>query len=335
MHPTRLAVLAGRARPDLHELVESGEAEICYVENGHFPDDLARCEALLVWDFTATDVRAAWAQAANLRWAHVSSAGVDHVLLPEVVESDVVMTNARGVLDETIAEFVLGSVLAMAKDLPGTIRRQDRRIWEHRPTHRVAGRSALVVGPGSVGGRIATMLRAVGMTVDGAGRHSRPATAPFRKVVCSSSLAEIAGAYDLIVVAAALTEQTRGLISADVVRAMRSTAELINVGRGEIVDEHALAAALVEGRLGGAVLDVFETEPLPEASPLWGLPNVIVSPHMAGDFFGWRESLRQVFIENFRRFADGRPLRNVVDKRLGYVGSPPLVGASRKGSRGK
>jgi phosphoglycerate dehydrogenase-like enzyme len=126
----------------------------------------------------------------------------------------------------------------------------------------------------------------------------------------------------------------RGLISADVLRAMRGGAELINVGRGEIVDEHALAAALREGRLGGAVLDVFETEPLPEASPLWGLPNVIVSPHMAGDFFGWRQAQQEVFIDNFRRFTHGRPLRNVVDTRLGYVGSAPLVGASREGSIG-
>jgi phosphoglycerate dehydrogenase-like enzyme len=178
------------------------------------------------------------------------------------------------------------------------------------------------------------MLRAVGMTVDGAGRHSRPAAGPFRKIIGSSALAEVAGDYDLIVVAAALTEQTRGLIGADVLGAMRSGAELLNVGRGEIVDERVLAAALGEGRLGGAVLDVFETEPLPEASPLWGLPNVIVSPHMAGDFFGWRETLREVFIENFRRFTEGRPLRNVVDKRLGYVGSASLVGTSREGGIG-
>jgi phosphoglycerate dehydrogenase-like enzyme len=120
----------------------------------------------------------------------------------------------------------------------------------------------------------------------------------------------------------------------DVLRAMRGGAELINVGRGQIVDEHALAAALREGRLAGAVLDVLETEPLPEASPLWGLPNVIVSPHMAGGFFGWRQALQEVFIDNFRRFTRGRPLRNVVDTRLGYVGSAPLVGASREGSIG-
>ncbi len=125
-----------------------------------------------------------------------------------------------------------------------------------------------------------------------------------------------------------------GKARADVLRTMRGGAELINVGRGQIVDEHALAAALREERLGGAVLDVFETEPLPEARPLWGLPNVIVAPHMAGGFFGWRKELQEVFIHNFRRLTHGHPLRNVVDTRLGYVGSAPVVGASRKGSIG-
>jgi phosphoglycerate dehydrogenase-like enzyme len=174
-----------------------------------------------------------------------------------------------------------------------------------------------------VGARIAGLLRAVGVTLDGAGSRPRGATEPFRRIVGSSSLAEIVGDYDLVVVAAALTAGTRGSISADVLH-MRSAAELINAGRGKIVDELAPAAAPAEARLGGAGLDVFETEPLHEAGPLRSLP----------DFFGWRKTLREVFIENFRRFTEGRRLRNVVDKRLGYVGSASLVGTSREGGIG-
>jgi phosphoglycerate dehydrogenase-like enzyme len=164
--------------------------------------------------------------------------------------------------------------------------------------------------------------------------YPRPGTGPFRSIAGSSSLAEIVGDYDLVVAAAALTAGTRGLIGTELLRAMRSGAELSNVGRREIVDEHALAAALGEGRPGGAVLGVFETEPSPEASPLWSRPNVIFSPDRAGDYFGWRDTPRDMFIENFRRCTDGRPLRNVVNKQLGYVGSAPLVGTSREGSIG-
>lgn len=163
------------------------------------------------------------------------------------------------------------------------------------------------------------LLRAVGMTVDGAGHTARPGTGPFGRIVSSAELADVVGDHDHVIVAAALTAQTRGLINADVVAAMRPSAVLVNVARGAIVDEPALVDALAGGRIAGAALDVFASEPLPPESPLWGMPNVLISPHMAGDVVGWQEFRRQAFLDNFHRYASGAPLRNVVDKQLGYV----------------
>jgi phosphoglycerate dehydrogenase-like enzyme len=263
----------------------------------------------------------AWPAATNLEWLHLASAGVDRVLTPAIAASDVVMTNSRGVLDDAIAEYVLGLALAMAKDLPGTVLRQAEQRWEHRPTHRLAGTSALVVGPGSVGRAVGSLLAAAGVRVDAVGRSERAVLVgePFGRVVGSADLAELVSSYDLVVVTAPLTEQTRGLISAPVLAAMRPGSRLINVGRGELVDEQAMIRALQDGQLAGAALDVVQQEPLPPGHPLWTCPGTIISPHMAGDVIGWRGDLVGLFLENLQRFQYGVPLLNVVDTALGYV----------------
>jgi phosphoglycerate dehydrogenase-like enzyme len=286
---------------------------------------LPEAEALLVWDFAARGLAEAWPGAARLQWVHVASAGVDRVLTADVRNNrGVVVTNSRGVLDGAIAEYVLGLALAVAKDLPGTLRRQGQRRWEHRPTQRLAGRHALVVGPGAIGRSVGRLLAAVGVTVDAVGSEDRPPRVgePFGTVVTADRLAEVVGGYDLVVLCAPLTERTRGMVDAEVLAAMRSTATLVNVGRGALVDEKALLRSLADGRPATAALDVTEVEPLPDSSPLWAHPNVIVSPHMAGDVVGWRDDLLALFVENLTRFRDGAPLLNVVDLDRGYVAEP-------------
>ncbi|MGE3289737.1 MAG: D-2-hydroxyacid dehydrogenase, partial [Pseudonocardia sp.] len=170
-----------------------------------------------------------------------------------------------------------------------------------------------------IGRAIGRLLRGLGMRVRGVGRSARDDDPDFGDVASPADLPRLLPETDYVVLAAPLTDETRGLVGAAELRAMRPTARLINVGRGELVDEAALVAVLEAGGIGGAALDVFEREPLPASSPLWALPGVIVSPHMSADAVGWREQLADLFLDNLRRWCAGRPLRNVVDKSVGYV----------------
>jgi phosphoglycerate dehydrogenase-like enzyme len=254
---------------------------------------------------------------------HTASAGVDNVLTPEVKESGVIVTNARGVFETPIAEYVTGLVLMTAKDMIGTWQRQQRGEWQHRETHSVQRRVAVVVGVGPIGRAVGRMLAAVGLRVRGVGRTRRASDPDFGEVAPAEDLrAQVADA-DYVVLAAPLTEQTRGMVDRDVLAAMPATAMLVNVGRGELVVEDDLAAALRAEEIAAAALDVFEEEPLPSDSPLWTMPQVLVSPHMSADTVGWRDDLAALFVENLGRWCKGEPLRNVVDKKLGYVPSTP------------
>jgi phosphoglycerate dehydrogenase-like enzyme len=195
----------------------------------------------------------------------------------------------------------------MAKDLPGTLAAQARREWRHRETEPIAGRRVVVVGGGPIGRAIAGLLGAVGMDVELVGRRE------------FDGLRRLLPGADWLVLAAPLTDATRGMLDAAALALLPPSARVINVGRGALVVEPDLVDALREHRIAGAALDVFAREPLPADSPLWALPGVIVSPHMSGDLIGWRQDLVEVFRDNLARYQAGEPLRNVVDKTLGYV----------------
>ncbi|GAB2993235.1 2-hydroxyacid dehydrogenase [Amycolatopsis acidiphila] len=296
-------------------------AEVRYSGEEGLADALRGADALFVYDFLSTAVPAAWHAADKLRWVHIASAGVDPVMFPELRASDVVLTNSRGVFDDSIAEYVLGVVIAFAKDLPGSLDLQRQSRWQHRESERVGGRRALVVGTGPIGRAIARLLRAAGLKVSGMGRRAREDDPDFGTVHPSADLVRHLPEFDYVIAVAPLTEQTKGMFDATAFAAMKPVARFVNVGRGELVVTSDLVTALREGRIAGAALDVFETEPLPSDHPLWTLDGVLVSPHMSGDFVGWRNTLVEVFADNFERWHTGRPLRNVVDKQLGYVPS--------------
>ncbi|WP_254716725.1 D-2-hydroxyacid dehydrogenase [Actinomadura sp. WMMB 499] len=299
-------------------------ADVRYVRESGLAAAVSEADVVFMWDFLSGALPAAWPEGDGVRtprWVHIASAGVDKVMFRGLTEGDTVLTNSRGVFDEPIAEYVLGLVLSFAKDLHGTVRLQGERRWRHRETERITGKHALVVGTGPIGRAIARRLSAAGLRVSGAGRTARTGDADFGTVHATGDLAAALAAADYVVLAAPLTPQTRGMIDAAALARMRPSARLINVGRGSLVVQDDLVAALRDGRIAGAALDVFEEEPLPAKSPLWELPNVIVSPHMSGDTVGWRDELVELFVENFVRWTTGRPLRNIVDKRLGYVGS--------------
>ncbi len=276
-------------------------------------------EVLLVWDFRTDVLRELWPRARQVRWIHAASAGLDVVLFPEVVGSDVVVTNSRGVFNAGIAEFVLGVLLAFAKDLRATFDLQRRRIWRHRETQLLSGRSVLVVGAGSIGRDIARLLRCLGMRVSGLARSERRDDPDFGRVAPTAELDDLLPDADVVVIAAPLTRETRGMFGPREFARMKPEALLVNVGRGAIVDEDALVEALEEKRVAAAAMDVFAEEPLPADHPFWGMDNVIVSAHMAGDVVGWREALVELFAENLHRWERGEELRNVVDKERAHA----------------
>jgi phosphoglycerate dehydrogenase-like enzyme len=274
--------------------------------------DDPRGEILYVWDHRLPDLGALLRTAPQVRWVHANSVGVNRLLCPEL--SGRTLTNARGVFDTAIAEWVMAAVLAHVKGLAGTWERQRRGVWQHRVTGRLAGRSAAVIGTGPIGRAIAASLAALRVQIELVGRpgQGRPARG-------SDQLAEIAADADILVLALPLTAATTGLVNAAVLDALGPAGFLVNVGRGPSVVEADLADALRSGAIGGAALDVFDVEPLPANSPLWTLPNVLVSPHMSGDYVGFEADMMRIFAANLRRWLSGQPLQNVVDLDRGYV----------------
>ena len=277
-------------------------------------------DVLLVTDFRTEALAAAWPKADKLQWIHAASTGVDALMFPALVDGPVIVSNASGTFDHAIAEYVLCTVLMFAKDFPRSIRLQLQHQWQHRSTERVDGKRVLVVGAGSIGRKIAQMLNAVGMEVHGIARTERAHDPDFVTVRSHAELhAELAHA-DYVVIAAPLTPQTNGIFDSTAFKAMRSSARLINIGRGPIVDTADLVTALRDGQIAGAGLDVFEQEPLPESHPLWDMDNVIMTAHMAGDAVGWEQALTDQFIDNFDGWLTGKDIFNQVNKKLGYAG---------------
>lgn len=279
---------------------------------------LEGADVLLAWSGGRDLLRPAWGSARSLRWIQAASAGVDGLLFPELVDSEVVVTNAHGVFDRPIAEHVTAMLLLFAKDLRGVLERQRRREWRPRDTETLEGKRLLVVGVGSIGRAIARTAKAFGMMVRGVGRTTRP-DALFGTVMGVDELHDALRWADVVVDALPATPATHHLFDAEAFAAMNPWVRFVNVGRGSTVDEAALIEALRAGRIAAAALDVFETEPLPPDSPLWELPNVVITPHVAGDVAGWREAVVELFVENLERYLTGEPLKGVVDKRLGFV----------------
>ncbi|MFG3140708.1 D-2-hydroxyacid dehydrogenase [Streptomyces sp. NPDC048211] len=299
--PPRLGALTGRVR-------------VRHTDGAGLADALPRADVLLVWDFTSDAVRAAWPGGGpRPAWVHTASAGVDRLLCPELVDGDTVVTNARGIFEQPMAEYVAGLVLAFAKDLPGTLELQGRRRWRHRETARVAGSRAVVLGAGPVGRAITRLLMALGVEVALVGRTAR------RTIHGAGDLDRLAARADWVICAAPLTPRTRGMFDSRFFGLMQPSAVFVNVGRGPMVVEHDLVDALRRRWIAGAALDVFEREPLGPDDPLWDAPGLIVSPHMSGDVAGWRDRLGEQFVAMYERWAAGDPLPNVVDKRLGYI----------------
>jgi phosphoglycerate dehydrogenase-like enzyme len=259
----------------------------------------------------------------KLRWIQSSSAGVEYTArIPELVESDILLTNTRGAHGPSIGEHTFALLFALTRKLPDVLDGQKEHQWLrpdlYRSCREVYGSTMGIIGFGQIGRAVAQRARGFDMEVLAVDAHAKDGAPWVEEVWPMSQLPDLLARSMVVVVSAPLTSSSRRLLNAEMLRQMQPGAYLIVVSRGGIVDETALVEALREGRLAGAGLDVTEVEPLPADSPLWDAPNIIITPHTAGSSSEKERRCVEILCDNLQRFANGEELNNLVDKRLGY-----------------
>lgn len=258
--------------------------------------------------------------APKVRWIHSLSAGVEPLLFEEMLEHPATLTNGRGAYKRSLAEFVIAGAMYFAKNMPRLLADQKAHKWEQFYMEELYGHTMGIVGYGEIGRASAEKAKAFGMKVLALRRRPELSSSDplVDRVYTHSELREMIAECDYIVAAAPNAPGTRGLIGIGEFAVMKPTAVIINVGRGPVIDEGAMIQALSSGKIRGAVLDVFDREPLPADHPLFELPNVLLSPHSGDRVTGWLENAVEVFLDNYGRFDRGEELINVVDKKAGY-----------------
>jgi phosphoglycerate dehydrogenase-like enzyme len=286
-------------------------------------EEIVDAEIVMAWSIRPQQIVAA----RRLLWIHSPAAAVNQLMFPELIDSEIILTNAREVHGPVVAEHVIALIFALAKKIPDSVRLQDKHIWgqqmlwDERPRIReVAGATLGLVGLGSIGRAVVKSAKALGMRVIAVREHPEKGSegADFVFGPGPAQIDEIFRRADYIVLAAPVTASTNAIANAERLALMKRDACLINVGRGALVDEAALALALRERKIGGAALDVFPKEPLAADSPLWDVPNLLITPHTAALTDKLWERHYVLFSENLRRYLAGEPLLAGVDKRKGY-----------------
>ncbi len=284
-------------------------------------EEIVDAEIVISWSIRPQQI----AVAKKLRWIHSPAAAVHQLIFPELVHSDIVLTNARDVHGPVVAEHVIALIFALAKKIPGSVRLQEKHVWgqqilwDELPRIReVVGATVGIVGLGSIGRPVAKSAKAIGMRVIAVREHPEKGSEGADAVFAPTQIDEVFRQADYIVLAAPVTDGTKAIANAERLALMKPDACLINVGRGPLVDEAALVSVLREKKIGGAALDVFPEEPLPADSPLWDIPNLLITPHTAALTDKLWERHYALFSENLRRYLNGEPLLAVVDKRKGY-----------------
>jgi len=316
-HGARIAEAAARAgfRADLIALppdpaarlsdAECGRVEAAFFSGDVFPDRSRQ--------FFST-----MRKAARLRWLHVFNVGVDHPIYTEMLERGVRLTTSAGSTAGPIAQTAIMGLLALARGFPHWLAAQ--RIHQWNPQRKtlprdLPGQTAIVLGLGKIGSEVARLARALGLKVIGVRRGPRLAEDPVDELYPPAALPDLLPRCDWLIIACPLTPETRGLVDAGLIARLPRGARIINVARGEIIAEQALIEALRSGHLAGAYLDVFETEPLPAESPLWDLPDVLITPHNSAVAAGNDERVLAIFLDNLVRWHRGEALVNEVEKQ--------------------
>lgn len=264
-----------------------------------------------IWPDRIRGISVSVLKAPNLKWMQTFSAGVDNPFFGQLLSRGVRLTTASGATASPIAQTVVLYMLALSRDMRSWMRKQDARDWNQHPVEELDGARLLVIGMGPIGEEVARLGVSLGMEVTGVRRTPR-GDEPCRTITFAA-MADSLPEADWVVLALPLTDDTRSMIDAATLAQMKRGARFINVGRGELVDETALIDALESGHIGGAGLDVFEVEPLPVDSPLWGMENVIITPHNSGTSGRSLGRVVHIFLDNLRRYVSDEPLRNHVD----------------------
>lgn len=282
--------------------------------------ELGAARVLFHWAGNKTEVGRILQAAPHLDWIQARYAGVDGLLFPELIESPVPLTNGSGVFSQSLGEFAILGALYFAKDLPRMLRAKAARKWDQFNVLEVSKQTMGIVGYGDIGRACASRAKALGMRVLALRRDVSPRAGDeyVDRVYQTREILQMLPECDYVVVAAPLTPETKGMMSTWQFAAMKPDAVIVNVGRGPVIDEAAMVEALRSGQIRGAALDVFEVEPLPADSPLWGMENVLISPHCSDNTKDWLADAAQFFMEQFSRWRKGEPLKNIVDKRAGY-----------------
>ena len=283
--------------------------------------EIPDAEIVIAWSLRPEQIKAA----KKLRWIHSPAAAVHQLMFPELVNSDIVLTNAREVHGPVVAEHVIALIFALAKKIPGSVQLQQKHVWgqqllwDELPRVREVGGATLgLVGLGSIGRSVVKSAKALGMRVVAVREHPEKGGEGADVIFGPEGINELFRQADYVVLAAPVTDSTRAIANTERLALMKPGACLINVGRGPLVDEAALAVALREKKIGGAALGVFPKEPLVADSPLWDLPNLLITPHTAALTDKLWERHYSLFSANLRRYLAGQPLLAVVDKRKGY-----------------
>jgi phosphoglycerate dehydrogenase-like enzyme len=284
-------------------------------------DEIIDAEIAITWSIRPEQFKTA----TKLRWIHSPAVAVHPLIFPELVESAVVLTNAREVHGPVVAEHVIALIFALAKKIPDAVRLQrnhewgQQSLWDEVPRVReVAGATLGLIGLGAIGRAVAQSAKALGMRVIAARAHPEKGSAGVDQIFGAGQADEIFRQSDYVVLAAPVTESTHAIANSERIALMKSDACLINVGRGQLLDESALVSALREKKIGGAALDVFSTEPLPVDSPHWDEPQILITPHTAGLTARLWERHCTLLRDNLRRYLSGQALSGVVDKHSGY-----------------
>jgi phosphoglycerate dehydrogenase-like enzyme len=285
------------------------------------PEEIADTDVFIGWSLRPQQFVAG----RKLRWIHSPAAAVHQLMFPELVRSNVLLTNSTGIHGPVVAEHALAVLLAMAKRLPQAMQYQARntwsqdQLWNEQPRPReVAGATVAVIGMGSIGSEFTARARALGMKVLAVRENPAKGAGGADEVFSSAEVDNVLPRADYVLFCTPVTPETTGIINAERLRRMKPDAYLINVGRGPLVDEAALLQALRERRIAGAALDVFHEEPLPSDSPFWSLDNLLITPHTAAVTERLWERHYRLIAENLKRFIAGEPLLNEVDKGRGY-----------------
>lgn len=288
-------------------------AQVVVATQEQLPAELVDAE--IFFGFHLPDV---FRVARQLRWIQTTAAGLDKLLVPELVARNFIITNASGVHAPQVVEMAWALTLTVARRMPTFFARQQAHRWQWELPYDLDGSTAGIIGLGGIGRRYASIAAAFGMRVLAVDLHSPPQSDSVAAVWKMDRLDDLLAQSDVVLVSCPYTPETRYLINRQRLDQMKPTAILVNIARGGIVDENALADALRSGRLAGAGLDVVETEPLPSESPLWDVPNLVITPHSAGLSPRRMHRLAEFFCQNLQRYLSGQPLQNVVDCQRGY-----------------